>query len=522
MQTVNAGGTTFDGQTNTGLEPSVGGNYAVFNAITMPTLNSHPGEFLEASPAANGAVTPSGYGAGSFDASGAAAARAAVGNCSAGQYGTATTTSGLTCAQVAYSQVSGTPSIPSVGTWGALNYPTWASGTPFVKMTAAGTFALDTNTYGTFTLPSLTSGSVLFSNGSTIAQDNSNLFYDATNHRLGIGTTGPIYPLDVQKSSSGATVYGISIQNTSNTANSNTALRIATPGSSGGDAFIDFSAVGEQDWTEGIYNSDNSFRITSAASLGSNNAVTILTSGNVSIGDTAAAAMFNVGTANQFQVTSTGVSSAGAGSTDYSTASSAQVAHCLADGTGGGVCTPSGGTAKQILLSNGTSPPQWGDFPNLMNYPAAICNGLVGVPLWSLNSGATVTCRAGTYNNTAYISAAGGVFSVIIPQDWDSAAGAALLTQTVQVGGGNAFVYVQGSCMSGNGPDDVAFSTTQTGDSYGPTTIAGIIRNDGIILNSAVLSGCVPGGTMLVKVSATLENFYGAQIDFPRLLRVPF
>jgi hypothetical protein len=37
--------------------------------------------------------------------------------------------------------------VPSVGTWGALNYPTWASGSPFVKMTAAGTFALDTNTY---------------------------------------------------------------------------------------------------------------------------------------------------------------------------------------------------------------------------------------------------------------------------------------------------------------------------------------------------------------------------------------
>lgn len=39
------------------------------------------------------------------------------------------------------------PSIPSVGSWGALNYPTWSSGTPFVKMTAAGIFALDTNTY---------------------------------------------------------------------------------------------------------------------------------------------------------------------------------------------------------------------------------------------------------------------------------------------------------------------------------------------------------------------------------------
>ena len=43
---------------------------------------------------------------------------------------------------------SGTIALTSnIGSWGALNYPTWLSGTPFVKMTAAGTFALDTNTY---------------------------------------------------------------------------------------------------------------------------------------------------------------------------------------------------------------------------------------------------------------------------------------------------------------------------------------------------------------------------------------
>lgn len=87
--------------------------------------------------------------------------------------------------------------MPSVGTWGALNYPTWVSGTPFVKMTAAGTFALDTNTYGTFTLPTLTSGSVLFSNGSTIAQDNANLFWDNTNKRLGIGVNSPGQTVDI-------------------------------------------------------------------------------------------------------------------------------------------------------------------------------------------------------------------------------------------------------------------------------------------------------------------------------------
>ena len=55
------------------------------------------------------------------------------------------------------------PSIPSVGTWGALNYPAWVSGTPFVKMTAAGTFSLDTSTYltdnQTITLSGEASGS---------------------------------------------------------------------------------------------------------------------------------------------------------------------------------------------------------------------------------------------------------------------------------------------------------------------------------------------------------------------------
>lgn len=42
-----------------------------------------------------------------------------------------------------------------------------------------------------FTLPSLTSGSILFSNGSTIAQDNANLFWDDANNRLGLGTSTP-------------------------------------------------------------------------------------------------------------------------------------------------------------------------------------------------------------------------------------------------------------------------------------------------------------------------------------------
>jgi hypothetical protein len=50
---------------------------------------------------------------------------------------------------------------------------------------------------GKFNLPALTSGSVLFSNGTTIAQDNANLFWDDTNNRLGIGTATPTHGLNV-------------------------------------------------------------------------------------------------------------------------------------------------------------------------------------------------------------------------------------------------------------------------------------------------------------------------------------
>ncbi|MFZ9272090.1 MAG: hypothetical protein ACO24B_01600 [Ilumatobacteraceae bacterium] len=53
------------------------------------------------------------------------------------------------------------------------------------------------STLGAFELPSLTSGSVLFSNGTTIAQDNANLFWDDTNNRLGIGTSSPSARLNV-------------------------------------------------------------------------------------------------------------------------------------------------------------------------------------------------------------------------------------------------------------------------------------------------------------------------------------
>lgn len=46
-----------------------------------------------------------------------------------------------------------------------------------------------------FTLPPLASGSILFSNGSTISQNNTNLFWDNTKLRLGLLTSTPNFTL---------------------------------------------------------------------------------------------------------------------------------------------------------------------------------------------------------------------------------------------------------------------------------------------------------------------------------------
>ena len=94
------------------------------------------------------------------------------------------------------------------------NFATGTSGTDFAisSATSTHTFNLPTASAanrgalssadwsafnGKFTLPSLTSGSVLFSNGTTIAQDNANLFWDDTNNFLGIKRTNPAVEIDV-------------------------------------------------------------------------------------------------------------------------------------------------------------------------------------------------------------------------------------------------------------------------------------------------------------------------------------
>ena len=119
-------------------------------------------------------------------------------------------------------------SIISTGTSHTFNLPT-ASATNRGVLSSA-----DWTTFnGKFNLPSLTSGSVLFSNGTTIAQDNSNFFWDDTNNRLGIGTNAPTVTLDVNGQTK---INGL----TQITGNATTALTLTSGGFSVSRAAISF------------------------------------------------------------------------------------------------------------------------------------------------------------------------------------------------------------------------------------------------------------------------------------------
>jgi hypothetical protein len=167
------------------------------------------------------------------------------------------------------------------------------------------TSAIQTQLNAKFTLPSLTTGSVLFSNGTTIAQDNANLFWDDTNNRLGVGTTSPDYPLEVETAYAGVMAsfknsnssFGAQFQLESAATGGKKFILVSTPG---GNTFINGGSFGIYDATSNAYRfaidtSGNAYfgsLIGGALTTGIN--VSMLASGNVGIGITAPTARLHI------------------------------------------------------------------------------------------------------------------------------------------------------------------------------------------------------------------------------------
>lgn len=99
-----------------------------------------------------------------------------------------------------FASLFGSPLGANLLSLSGLVYP---GATAFVKMTAAGTFALDTNTYLTLDqstpqtlsaspiFDNLTAGRIPFASATKTLTDSANLFWDSANNRLGIGTISP-------------------------------------------------------------------------------------------------------------------------------------------------------------------------------------------------------------------------------------------------------------------------------------------------------------------------------------------
>ena len=98
----------------------------------------------------------------------------------------------------------------------------------------------------------------------------------------GLHATGNL--IDLIKSRSGDDLL-ILVDNTSNTASSQSVLKLQVAGTSAGDAFLHLSISGVTDWSLGPDNSDSDkFKISKNATLGTNDFLVINPNGNVGIG----------------------------------------------------------------------------------------------------------------------------------------------------------------------------------------------------------------------------------------------
>ena len=112
---------------------------------------------------------------------------------------------------------------------------------------------------------------------------------------VGIGTTSPLYKLDVWGrgtfTTTGATNAFVQVSSTG----TGDAFTNPVVSSSGGDAYTKYTVAGIRNWVVGVDNSDNdSFKIGGTA-IGSDDKLTITTAGNVGIGTTSPTSRLSLG-----------------------------------------------------------------------------------------------------------------------------------------------------------------------------------------------------------------------------------
>lgn len=198
--------------------------------------------------------------------------------------------------------------------------------------------------------------------------------------------------------------------------------------------------------------------------------------------------------------------------------------HVSAAGSAGQIFASSGGSADGAYI----------DFPDQKVIPAANCTNTTGGNGWSIGSGGTASCRAGTNDLGGFVlisdtTSTFATFQIPIPEDWDTAANPYVRFQLASTDATNAHTIIPEinvACYKGDGSttDDVAANGFH---SMSTVTLNGnanrMWNTSSVQMNSTDVTGCIAGATMQVTVgratdTATNARFYSATVTFPRLL----
>jgi hypothetical protein len=271
--------------------------------------------------------------------------------------------------------------------------------------------------------------------------------------------------------------------------------------------------------------------------LGSSTSGTVtsvgFTGGLISVGSPTTTPAFTVAG------TSGGVPYFSSSSTWASSAALTQDGVVYGGGAGNAPASTAAGAAGTILTGNGSSSaPSFIDFPQTLDVPAANCNNATGGAGWSIGSGGTVTCRAGTNNKGGYVSITDtsstfAQFNVHIPKDWDTGTEPYIevdLSSTDVTSGHTIIPQIQVSCptaVNGTTTDDATFATAHSLSTItvGASAVSNGFYTTNVQMNSTDTTGCVAGGMMVVQIgratdTASTANFYSATITIPRKIVV--
>src|SRR5271170_4138200 len=187
-------------------------------------------------------------------------------------------------------------------------------------------------------------------------------------------------------------------------------------------------------------------------------------------------------------------------------------------------------TTNQIAVWSSATQIKGLDLPQSFFVPSANCSNTTAGPAWSIGSGGTSTCRAGTNNKGGYIpitDTAGtfAQFTIAVPFNNDASTLPYIrfyVASADTTSGHTIIPAIQVSCAASGGTttDDVTFNASHSSSTVTLNTTANQFwSTSNVQMNSTDFTGCSAGSLMIVQVgratdTATSAFFYGANVTF--------